>query len=60
MSEQQDLRIAGISLDCRDPALLAVRCQPVDGGLEVVDFEGHIAQTQPVSDVMPTWSRRHV
>jgi len=64
MSEQQDLRIAGISLDCPDPALLAAFYGKVLGGRTLwtkadsagVEASGVVLIAQRVSDyVPPTW-----
>jgi len=64
MSEQRDLRIAGISLDCPDPALLAAFYGKVLGGRTLwtkadsagVEASGVVLIAQRVSDyVPPTW-----
>lgn len=64
MSEQQDLRIAGISLDCPDPALLAAFYAEVLGGRALwtnadsadAEANGVVLIAQRVSDyVPPTW-----
>ena len=64
MSEQQDLRIAGISLDCPDPALLAAFYEEVLGGRALwanadsagVEASGVVLVAQRVSNyVPPTW-----
>jgi hypothetical protein len=64
MSEQQDLRIAGISLDCPDPALLAAFYGEVLGGRALwtnadsagVEASGVVLIAQRVPDyVPPTW-----
>lgn len=62
--EQQDLRIAGISFNCADPALLAAFYAEVLGGRALftntdsagVDASGVVLIAQLVSDyVPPTW-----
>ena len=64
MSEQQDLRIAGISLDCPDPAPLAAfhaevlggRAQWTNADSAGVEASGVVLIAQRVSDyVPPTW-----
>ena len=64
MSERQDLRIAGISLDRRDPALPAAFYAEVLGGRALwtnadcagVEATGLVLMIQRVSDhVPPTW-----
>lgn len=64
MSEQEDLRIAGISLDCPDPALLAAFYKKVLGGRTLwtkadsvgIEARGVVLIAQRVSDyVTPIW-----